>query len=124
MCLSFFLSPFSLSFGSSQEKILRRLICLPLKGLGCQQIGVGQGGRKEEIAAIIICPTFLLKSKLQSKENQLASKEGQLATWKVATCFLMFALLISVGGIGYLTVEKIGYRDKRKGTILIVVNII
>ena len=40
----FFLFP-----GSSQEEILSRWICLPLKGICCQQIGVGQEGRKGKL---------------------------------------------------------------------------
>ena len=61
-----------------------------------------------------------LKSKLKSNETQLTTYKTQLATWKVASFVLIFALLISVGSISYLTVEKFGCQDKKKGTISLV----
>ena len=59
-----------------------------------------------------------LKSRLETKDAQLVLKNKKLRGWKITSFVLIFLLVISVAGIGYLTVEKTNSKGIRIFTIL------
>ena len=59
-----------------------------------------------------------LKLRLETKDAQLVLKNKKLRGWKITSFVLILLLVISVAGIGYLTVEKTNSKGIRIYTIL------